>query len=97
LLRLAAAGHGDHLLEKVGDGDGLGAVRARAAGADAACEDAAVGAALLAEEALLAFGAFVDGVVAPGPGSGDGDRAGRVVVAAPERGCSPLRAIDSNR
>ena len=67
-------------------------MRAGAAGADAPGEDAAVGAALLAEEALLAGGAFVDGVLAPGPGGRDGDRAGRVLVAAPERGLAARAA-----
>src|SRR5215470_987517 len=37
---------------------------------------AAVGAPLLAEEALLAAGAFVDGVLAAGPGGGDEERGG---------------------
>ena len=58
LPRLAVSGHAGYLLDEVGDGDRFGAVRAGAAGADAACECSAVGAALLAEEALLAVGAF---------------------------------------
>ena len=86
MLRLAAGGHGGYLLGEVGDGDGLVAVRAGAAGADAAGEDAAVGAALLAEETLLAVRAFIDGVLAGGLGGGHGDRAGWCLVAAAEGG-----------
>ena len=86
MLRLAACGHCGHLLGQVGDGDGLAAVRAGASGADAAGEGGAVGAALLAEETLPAVGAFVDGVLAPGPGGGQGDRDWLFLVAAAERG-----------
>ncbi len=47
---------------EVVDGDGLVAVRAGAAAADAAAEQLAVRAALLVEQALLAGGALVDDV-----------------------------------
>jgi len=47
-----------------------------------------------AEEALPAVGAFVDGVLAAGPGGGDRERAGLVLVAAPERGlAAPVTAV----
>ena|SRR6516225_4989157 len=85
-MRLAVARRGDHLLEQVGDGDGFAAVRAGPAGAEAGGEDAAVGAALLAVEALPAAGAFVDGELAPGPGSRDWRAGCRVLVAAPPGG-----------
>lgn len=78
MLRLAVGGRGDHLLEQVGDGDGFAAVRAGAAGAEAGGEGAAVFAALLAVEALAAFGAFVDGELAAGPGGRDGEPGRRV-------------------
>jgi hypothetical protein len=45
----------------------------------AAGEDAAVGAALLVEEALLAVGAFIDGVLAAGARGRNGDLAGLVL------------------
>ena len=93
MLRLAAGGHCGYLLDQVCDGDRLVAVRAGSAGADAAAECAAVGAALLAEEALPAAGALVDGVLAAGPGGRD-DNGGRVLVAAPERGlAAPVTAV----
>src|SRR2546421_1742536 len=76
----------DVLVEEVVDGDGLVAVRAWAADADAAGEDAAGWAALLAEEAFVAAGALVDGEVPPGPGGWDGDGGAGLLVAAPERG-----------
>jgi hypothetical protein len=71
---------------KVCDGGGLVAVRAVAAGADAAGEGGAVGAALLAEETLPAVRAFIDGVLAPGPGVRHGDRDRLFLVPAAERG-----------
>ena len=64
---IGSAGQLRHLragceLCEVVDGDGLVAVRAGAAAADAAAEQLAVRAALLVEEALLAVGALVDDV-----------------------------------
>jgi hypothetical protein len=92
VLRLTASGHDGYLLDQVGYGDRLGAVRAWAARADAAGECGAAGAALLAEEAFPAVRAFVDGVLAPGSGGGDGDGGWRVLVAAPERGLAARAA-----
>jgi hypothetical protein len=78
--------YGDHVLvEQVVESDGLVAVRALAADADAACEDGAAWAALLAEEAFLAAGTLVDGEVSPWPGGWDGDGGEGLLVAAPER------------
>ncbi len=68
---------------EVGDGGGLNRGAGRGRRPDAAGEDAAVGVALLAEEALLAVGASADGVPAPGPGGRDDERGGQVLVAAP--------------
>lgn len=56
-------------VEQVVDGDWFIAVRAGPTDAGAAGEDAAVGAALLAVERLLAVGALVDGVAASGYGA----------------------------
>src|SRR5258707_5143204 len=82
------------LLDQVSHRDWLRAVRARAAGAGAAGEGGAVGAALLAEEALPAVGAFVDGVLAAPPGGGHGDRDGLVLVATPgPRLAAPVAAV----
>lgn len=86
VLRLAAAGHYGYLLDQVVHGDWLRAVRARPARADATGEGVAVGAALLAEEPLAAVRAFVDGVLAAGPGGRRGHRDRLVLVAAAERG-----------
>jgi hypothetical protein len=94
VLRLAAGGHDGHLLDQVRECDRFSAVRAWAARADAAAEYAAAGAALLAEEALVAAGAFVDGVLTPGPGGRHGDRDWLVLVAAAERGlAAPVTAV----
>jgi hypothetical protein len=45
---------------------------------------------LLAEEPLAAGGAFVDGVLAAGPGGRHGHRDRMVLVAAAERGLAAL-------
>ena len=80
-------GHdGRFVVEQVGDGDGLVAVGAWSADADAAGEGAALLAALFAEEPFTAVGAFVDGDLLAGLGGGDEDGGGRVVVASAERG-----------
>ena len=70
-------------------------MRARPAGADAEGEGVAVGAVLLADfQPLAAVRAFVDGVLAAGPGGRHGDGAGLVLVAAPERGlAAPVTAV----
>ena len=59
---------------------------------DPAAEDAAVVAALPAGLALPAAGAFVDGVLAAGPGGADDDGGGRVLVPAAEGGLAAGRA-----
>src|SRR5512142_1777695 len=65
----------DHLrVEQVGERDWLVAVGAGSAEVDTAGEHGAVGAALLAEQALTAAGAFVNGDFATGVGGGCGDR-----------------------
>jgi hypothetical protein len=49
---------------------------------------------LLAEEALPAVAAFVDGVLAARPVGGHGHWSGLVLVAAPERGlAAPVTAV----
>jgi hypothetical protein len=49
---------------------------------------------LLAEETLLAVGAFIDGALAAGPGGRHGELAGLVLVAAPEGGlAAPVTAV----
>jgi len=67
------------VVREVGDSDRLVAVGAGSTDADSAGEDAAVGAALFAEETPVAVGAFVDGVFSPGAGGWDLD-CGRVVL-----------------
>jgi hypothetical protein len=95
VLRLSVAGHCGYLLDQVCDGDWFRTMRAWAARADAAGEGGAVGAALLAEQALPAVRAFIDGVLAAGLCGRHGDRAGLVLVAAPERGlAAPVTAVE---
>ncbi len=53
---------GHRRLDEVGDGDGISAAGAGAAGSDASAGSLALWAPLLAGEALSAFSAFVDGV-----------------------------------
>ena len=78
MARLSVASGQHHRGQDVGEEDGLVAVRAGAAEAEATAEDVAVWAALLAEEACLAARAFVDGVgdeglSAPGRGGPIGE------------------------
>src|SRR5262249_31103298 len=79
--------HDGHLLvEQLGEDDGLVAVGAWPADAGAVGEGAAWLAALFAEEPFPAAGAFVDGDLSSGPGGGDDDCGGRVLVTSAERG-----------
>ena len=78
--------------EQVGDRNGFVAMRAPAADVDPAAGSLAVRAPLLAEVALLALGAGVDGGVAARPADRQGsDRGGRGEVAGSPRSLSAGR------
>ena len=75
------------LVEEFVDGDGLVAARAQTADSEAAHEGAAVVAALLTESAVVAVGAFVDGVGPAGLLGGEDDGIGGVGLVAAPVGC----------
>ncbi len=83
-------------VDKVGESDGLAAVRAEPAGAgQAAAEDAAVGAALTAEVAGLALRALVDGGgLGMTPQKEDLDLVGRLVAEPKTALAASVRAPD---
>ncbi len=81
-----------HLLkaEQIGEGDGVVAVWAGTAEAEATAEDVAVRAALLAEEARLAGRAFIDGADDERAARAEGGRQG---IEIEQRAVSPASAV----